>query len=72
MSFPLQPSVTLPASMRTAVVGEGSARQPTAFDEHWIKRMIDADGAVFKGKLLKVIISGTQPTDTSLGLKMDA
>ncbi|KAF9002151.1 hypothetical protein BDQ17DRAFT_1326875 [Cyathus striatus] len=31
-----------------AVVGEGSARQPTAFDEHWIKHMIDADGAVFK------------------------
>ncbi|KAF9000958.1 hypothetical protein BDQ17DRAFT_1426793 [Cyathus striatus] len=32
LSFPLQPSATLPASMRMAVVSEGSAQQPTAFD----------------------------------------
>ncbi|KAF8986099.1 hypothetical protein BDQ17DRAFT_1335687 [Cyathus striatus] len=40
-----------------AFTHHSSARQPTAFDEHWIKRMINADGAIFKGKLLKVIIS---------------
>ncbi|KAF8988818.1 hypothetical protein BDQ17DRAFT_1434859 [Cyathus striatus] len=68
-SCPLQASTPLPASMTPAVVGEGTSRWRTAFDDHWVKHLIDLDGAALKQKNLAVIITGMIPTETSVGFE---
>ncbi|KAF8988385.1 hypothetical protein BDQ17DRAFT_1435041 [Cyathus striatus] len=68
-SCPLQASIPLPASMTTAIIGEGTSRWRTPYDDHWVKRLIDSDGAALKQKNLAVIITGTIPTETSIGFE---
>ncbi|KAF8989211.1 hypothetical protein BDQ17DRAFT_1434609 [Cyathus striatus] len=61
-SYPLQAMST---TMSPAIIGGVSSRQTSRFNEYWITCMINSDRNVFKGRLLKVIISGMQPNNTS-------